>query len=142
MRSLLDVNVIVALLDEGHAMHSVARDWFAAHASGGWASCPITQNGCMRIMSHPGYPSPVPIAAVAERLTEAAATPLHEFWPDDLSLLDARAVDLGRVHGPRQLTDVYLLALAVRRRGRLVSFDGSIPLAAVPGAAKKDLVAL
>jgi toxin-antitoxin system PIN domain toxin len=142
MRSLLDVNVLIALLDQGHAMHAIASDWFAVNARAGWASCPITQNGCVRVMSHPGYPNSVPVAAVAERLAEATAMPIHEFWPDDVSLVDPRIVDRSRVHGARQITDVYLLALAVRRRGRLVTFDDSIPLGAVPAAGKKNLVAL
>lgn len=141
-RALLDVNVLIALLDEDHAMHVRARDWFARSAAGGWASCPITQNGCVRIMSHPAYPNPLPVAAVVERLGEAVATPHHEFWPDDVSLLDARIADRRRIHGPRQITDLYLLALAVRHGGRFVSFESAIPPAAVKGAEKSHLVAL
>lgn len=133
MRSLLDVNVLIALLDADHALHTQAMDWFGRCASEGWASCPITQNGCIRIISHPRYPNPVPVRAVAERLSEACRDPVHEFWPDDVSLLDG-AIDTRRVHGPKQLTDLYLLALAVRHEGRLVTFDGSIPLQAVVGA--------
>lgn len=77
-----------------------------------------------------------------ERLGEAVATPHHRFWPDDLSILDATVGDRTRIHGPRQVTDVYLLALAVRHRGRFVSFDAGIPLAAVHGAERKHLVGL
>lgn len=142
MRALLDVNVLIALLDPDHAMHAQATDWLAANVRAGWASCPITQNGCIRIMSHPSYPNPVPVGAIVERLTEAVATAHHRFWPDDISVLDADVADRSRIHGPRQVTDVYLLALAVRHRGRFVSFDASIPLAAVPGAERKHLVAL
>jgi hypothetical protein len=82
------------------------------------------------------------VHAVARRLGEAASHPLHEFWPDELSLLDERAVDTARVHGPRQLTDVYLLALAVRRGGRFVTFDASVGLEAVPGAQPRHLLLL
>lgn len=142
MRSLLDVNVLIALLDEDHSLHARASEWFAAHAKTGWASCPITQNGCIRIMSHPGYPKVVPVRTIAGRLTEAAAGPLHEFWPDEVSLLDRNVVDLERIHGPRQLTDVYLLALAVLRAGRFVTFDASIATDAVTGAKKQHLVVL
>ncbi len=142
MRALLDVNVLIALLDQDHSMHEPARRWFGANVAHGWASCPITQNGCVRVMSHARYPSAVPTAAVMDRLAEAIATAQHQFWPDDLSLLDSRVADRTRIHGPRQLTDLYLLALAVRRRGRFVSFDASIPLNAVKGAEQRHLVRL
>jgi len=140
MRALLDVNVLIALLDREHSMHDQATRWFAARASDGWASCPITQNGCVRIMSHPGYPNPVKIAAVIERLGEATATAEHEFWPDEISLLDGRVADRHRIHGPRQVTDLYLLALAVRRGGCFASFDASIPRTGVRGARREHLV--
>lgn len=142
MRALLDVNVLVALLDTDHATHREALAWFGKHAKLGWASCPITQNGCLRVMSHPGYPNRLPVEAVATRLRDAVAAPLHELWPDDLSVLDAALVDLGRVHGPRQLADAYLLALCVRRRGRLVTFDRNVALEAVRGARDAHRVVL
>jgi toxin-antitoxin system PIN domain toxin len=141
-RALLDVNVLIALLDADHALHQRTRDWFGRNASAGWASCPLTQNGCVRIMSHPSYPNPLPVRAVIERLREAAGSPDHEFWPDHLSLLDPGTVDASRVHGPRQVTDVYLLALAVRRDGRFATFDDSVPFSAVKSAEKKHIVLL
>ena len=101
MRALLDVKVLIALLDADHSLHASATNWFASHARGGWASCPITQNGCIRIMSHPGYPNALPVRAVIERLAEAGASTLHEFWPDDVSLLDAKLADPARIHGPQ-----------------------------------------
>src|SRR5207244_6490514 len=110
MRGLLDVNVVIALLDADHALHARARDWFNHHAPDGWASCPITENGCARVMSHPAYPHPLPVRAVIERLREATRTPYHEFWGDEITLLDAKVADASRIHGPRQLTDIYLLA--------------------------------
>jgi uncharacterized protein len=131
MRALLDVNVLIALLDADHVSHRAALGWFEREAPSGWASCPITQNGCVRIMSHPGYPNPLPVALVMARLAEACASPLHTFWPDDVSLLDPAVADRSRIHGPRQLTDLYLVALAMRHRGRLVTFDGAIALDAV-----------
>ena len=142
MRALLDVNVLIALLDADHSLHARATKWFASHARAGWASCPITQNGCTRIMSHPGYPNALPVRAVMERLKDATASTLHEFWPDDISLLDARVADSARIHGPRQLTDLYLLALAVRHRGQFVTFDTSVSLDAVRGAEKNHIVTL
>ena len=134
MRALLDVNVLISLLDADHSLHERAMTWFAGHAKAGWASCPITQNGCVRIMSHPGYPNALPVRAVVDRLTEAGASGVHEFWPDDISLLDAQVANAGRIHGPRQITDVYLLALAVRRGGRFVTFDSAVSHSARVGA--------
>jgi len=142
MRALLDINVLIALLDQDHSMHSQASSWFAANADSGWASCPITQNGCVRIMSHPSYPNPVKVRAIMERLGEATAAARHEFWADDVSLLDSRVADPTRIHGPRQVTDLYLLALAVRHGARFVSFDSSISLSAINGADKRHLVPL
>lgn len=142
MRALLDVNVLIALLDADHSLHQRAIEWFRAHAPSGWASCPITENGCVRVMSHPGYPNAPPVGAVVKRLASATAGRFHEFWPDDVSLLDTTVVDPTRVHGPRQLTDVYLVALAVRHSGCLVTFDHSISLQSVKGAEAANLVSL
>jgi len=141
MRSLLDVNVLIALLDQGHLHHAVARDWLSRNIKQGWASCPLTQNGCIRILSQPSYPGALPPAAVAERLAAATTTDWHDFWPDSLSLLDG-GVDWRHVLGSRQVTDVYLLALAVSRGGRLVTFDRAIPMQAVPGAKPRHLVVI
>ena len=142
MRALLDVNVLIALLDSDHASHQAAAGWFADNAGDGWASCPITQNGCLRIMSHPSYPNAQPVGEIARRLRAATAHPVHEFWPDEVSLFDVHRIDTSRIHGPRQLTDVYLLALAVLKRGRLVTFDQSIARAAVHGADRSHVLSL
>src|SRR5258708_28150387 len=90
-------------------------------------------------MSQPRYPNPVPTGEVIKRLQDAVATSYHEFWPDDLTILDQTLVDSARIHGPKQVTDVYLLALAVEHSGRFVTFDGAVPLSAVPGARKGPL---
>ena len=142
MRALLDVNVLIALMDADHSMHQRAMQWFGAEAAQGWASCPITQNGCLRIMSHSGYPNSLPVNEIVQRLREACSTNIHEFWPDDISLLDPSVADVTRIHGPRQITDLYLLALAVHHRSRLVTFDESISIDAVRGAVKKHLLTL
>jgi toxin-antitoxin system PIN domain toxin len=142
MQALLDVNVLIALLDSDHTSHGVAMEWFAEHAREGWASCPITQNGCLRIMSNTNYPNGLPVQAVIERLADACEEKVHEFWSDGVSLLDPEVIDRTRIHGPRQLTDIYLLALAVEHEARFVTFDGKIPLAAVRKAKPKNLVVL
>ena len=126
MRSLLDVNVLIALLDAEHVHHGAARMWMRENVRHGWATCPISQNGVLRIMAQPGYPRSIPSSLVAERLREATSTNHHRFWSDDVSLLHAETVDWGRIIGPRQITDVYLLALAVAHQGRFVTFDARI----------------
>ena len=142
VRALLDVNVLTALLDAAHIHHRLATTWLQREIGAGWASCPITQNGCIRIMSQPAYPGAQAAADVAQRLGEAAAGPAHQFWPDDINMLQSGAVDWQRVLGHRQVTDVYLLALAVRHGGRLVTFDRRIVPAAVPGASDAQLAVI
>lgn len=140
MRALLDVNVLIALLDAAHVHHSAARAWLEQNIKPGWASCPLTQNGCIRIMSQPAYPGALPAAAVAARLATATRTFWHTFWPDAVSLLEDELIHWRGVLGSRQVTDVYLLALAVHHGGRLVTFDRNVPLTAVPAATRKHLV--
>lgn len=142
MRALLDVNVLIALLDAAHVHHVRARAWLEQNIAMGWASCPITQNGCVRILSQPTYPNRISPAQAIDRLQRAARTAHHAFWPDDLSILDGERIEGSRIHRPRQLTDVYLLALAVKAEGRFVTFDASVALSAVRGAKAEHLVAL
>lgn len=140
MRGLLDVNVLIALLDAGHVDHQRATAWLSRHVQYGWASCPLTQNGCIRIMAQPAYPRAVTAAEVAERLALATAEPTHEFWPADISLLDPQTVRYDQVLGHRQITDIYLLALALTRGGRFVTLDRGVQTNLVPGASDRHLV--
>ena len=144
MRSLLDVNVLIALLDEAHIGLATATSWLAGAIDQGWASCPITQNGCICIMSQPAYPGALPVAEVAARLAEATQHEAHHFWLDDISLLASGVIDWQRVLGHRQVTGNYLLALALalRYQGRFVTFDGRIDLSAVAGTAAEHRVVL
>jgi len=96
----------------------------------------------MRVISQPSYPNPVSVAFAHDFLSQQIAATDHAFWADDISLLDARLLDRTRILGPRQLTDVYLLALAVRNGGRLATFDASVPLNAVRGAEPRRLAIL
>ena len=82
-------------------------------------------------MSHPGYPNSLPAKLVIERLRSATRDASHEFWPDDVSILDDTQLDAARIHGPRQITDLYPLALALRRGGRFVTFDASLATTAI-----------
>lgn len=142
MRALLDVNFLIASLDASHVHHGQAREWLERNFRYGWASCPITQNGCVRILSQPTYPASKPMAEVAIRLHEATQEAGHEFWPDDVSVLGEDVLDWQRMLGSRQITDAYLLALAVQHDGRLVTFDRNVPLAAVRGATARHLAVI
>jgi predicted nucleic acid-binding protein len=93
-------------------------------------------------MANAGYPNALPVQAVIKHLADARDPDLHEFWTDEISLLDGDTIDRSRIHGPRQITDIYLLALATSRGGRFVTFDGKIPLAAVRQATQKNLLVL
>ncbi len=142
MRALLDINILIALLDASHVHHRLATDWLARNADAGWASSPITQNGCIRILSQPNYPNPVPAVQVAERLAEATQHPSHQFWTDSISLLNPGCLVWDRILSSRHVTDAYLLALALQQGGCFVTLDRSIPLNAVTGARPKHLAIL
>ena len=142
MRALLDINVLLALLDRDHIQHEQGRRWFQQEVHHGWASCAVTQNGITRILSQPSYPSPVSTAQATRLLATATSTAHHEYWDSDVSILDETVFDHPRIHGPRQLTDVYLLGLAAEHGGRLVTFDQTIALAAVRTARPDNLVVL
>jgi toxin-antitoxin system PIN domain toxin len=137
---LLDVNLLVALFDEEHVHHDRAQAWWAHNTAFGWASCPLTQNGFLRVMSQPNYPNPISIAFAANLLTEQIAMTDHVQWPNDISLLDEELFIRTHMLGPRQLTDIYLLGLAVRNNGRLATFDSAISISAVRGAEARHLV--
>ena len=140
MRCLLDVNVWIALLDATHSFAERATAWFARERPA-FATCPIIENGVVRIMSGTGY-SPLArqsIGSLTLMLAAACEKNDHAFWPDDLSLRDPSHIDATRLHGSRQITDAYLLALAVAHGGCFVTFDGAVALSAVPGAQKKHL---
>ena len=142
MRALLDINVLIALHDRDHVHHIRAATWFEANIEHGWASCPLTQNGCLRIMNQHGYSSPQPLAALMAMLLRSTSAPVHETWFDDISILDAARFQHTHMHGHRQLTDLYLLGLAVKNKGRLASFDQRIPMSAVVGARAEHMVTL
>jgi uncharacterized protein len=140
MRGLFDVSVLLALHDADHLHHARATAWWDREAQRGWASCPLSQNGFARIISQRSYSRPLPLVAALDMLRATTARPDHEFWPDDLSILDPAHIDHTHLLGPRQLTDIYLLALAVKHGGRFVTLDTSIALAAVRGAVPSQLV--
>jgi len=133
---LLDVNLLVALADPGHVQHDTAHAWFAAEGALAFATCPLTENGLLRIVGHPRYPnSPGSPAAVAPTLAAMRALPGHHFWPDDISLIDATRFDLARLLSHGQVTDSYLLALARAHDGQLATLDRRLVVDAVHGGA-------
>ena len=135
MIALLDVDVLVALFDPAHVHHDVAHGWLADHRSQGWATCPITENGFVRVLSNPAYPGRrTTVADATARLRSFTESGNHHFWPDSVSVRDTRRMDPGKLSGHRQITDAYLLALAVENGGRLATFDSSLPLDAVRDA--------
>lgn len=140
MIALLDVNILVALMDEDHVHHQLAHDWFEDNKEAGWASCPLTENGLLRMFSNPAFiDPPVLLPELTGLLKRFCERSTHHFWADDISLRDPSVFLMSGVRGYRQLTDVYLLGLAVKHRGKFVTFDGGVPLAAVVGAKREHL---
>ena len=140
-RLLLDVNVLIALLDDAHVFSARVNAWLDA-APRRIATCPIVENGVVRILSAPAYSAthratPEQVTTGLRAVTEAFD---HAFWPDAVSLLDDACIDLTRLHGHRQITDAYLLALAVANNGALATLDAAVPLSAVRGATKRHLL--
>ncbi|HEX6973824.1 MAG TPA: TA system VapC family ribonuclease toxin [Vicinamibacterales bacterium] len=132
--ALLDVNVLIALFDPTHVHHEPAHDWFADNRSRGWATCPLTENAFVRILSRPLPGRPVERPAIlAGHLRALCGAADHLFWPDTISLLDPDRFELSGAP-QRELTDIYLAALASAHGGVLATFDASIFVAAAPGA--------
>jgi toxin-antitoxin system PIN domain toxin len=144
MRSLLDVNVIIALFDPDHTLHNKAHEWWATNSGSGWASCPISENGVVRIMANPAYSKQVHFSPgdLIGRLRKFASQTDHEFWPEDISLRDEKIFVEERLLNSRQLTDIFLLAVAAKHHGRLVTFDQNISLSTVRIAKPENLVVL
>jgi hypothetical protein len=138
--ALLDVNVLVALFDPDHVHHELAHDWFADHRSAGWATCPVTENGFLRVLSNPAYGrDALRPDRLVERLRKFRASGDHVFWTDSVSLSDGRFFNLALAPGFRQVTDVYLLGLARKMQGCLATFERAIPVRAVIGATRSNL---
>ncbi len=129
---LLDANVLIALVDPAHVHHEIAHHWFAAHGHSAWATCPMTENGLVRILSHHRYPnSPGTPSEVLQILAAMRKLSGHYFWPDNISLLDDTLVDSTRLLSSGQVTDSYLLALACANKGQLATFDRRLVVDAV-----------
>lgn len=125
--------MLIALLDPAHPFHLAAHAWFARNGAA-WASCAITQNGAIRIMSHPRYGNPdASTAVVAGVVADLCRHEGHRFWPCDVSLLDSALVDQRRLGAAAPVTDTYLLALAAQHGGKLATFNRRLVADAVKG---------
>jgi len=137
LTTLLDVNVLIALLDQDHVFHETAVNWFEDGRRQDWATCPITENGAIRILGSARYPKglgdPCLVLAHLRRICGAGG---HCFWPDSISMLSAATIDQRRIGASASLTDTYLLALAVCNGGRLATFDRKLTTEAVTGGAE------
>lgn len=133
MRALLDVNVLIALAWPNHVHHGPATSWFAAAAPTGWATCPLTQSGFVRVSSSPGLPHAVTPFAAMELLRRLAVVGDHAFLEDTISIVEAAEVDRPRIASHALVTDAHLLAIARRHGGRLATLDRGIPRALARG---------
>jgi hypothetical protein len=131
---LLDVNALIALLSRDHLHHERMHQWFATHSSKGWATCPITENGAIRIMSQDALDAarlqPSEVVAALRATAESHAKD-HRFWSDAISLTDDTLFRVEYILGPKLVTDAYLLGLAAKHNARLVSFDRTLPWQAI-----------
>lgn len=134
MIHLLDINVLLAVADANHLHHNPAAQFFEERAmQDGWATCPFTQNGFLRVFGLPGYPNGVGSPSMAfPVLKSMIASPGHQFWPDSISLTDPLGIQIP--DSPKQITDCYLLALATANGGKFVTFDRRIRTDSVKGA--------
>ena len=141
MRALLDSSTLIALFDNDHAFNKRAMDWFFENRRLGWATCPLTENAVLRVLTNPSYSNINRFSLVELRslLSVNIQETDHQFWPDDVSLLDDALIRPEYILGPKQLTDIYLLAIAVKNRGRLVTFDEKISVSGVIGATDVNL---
>jgi toxin-antitoxin system PIN domain toxin len=141
--ALLDINLLVALFYDEHAQHDVAHDWFADHRRFGWATCAATENGAVRILSNPKAVKESWTAGEAiEQLRSFRRSGHHHFWTNTVSLTDEHIFDASAIRSHRQVNDIFLLGLAKASGGSLVTFDQSIPLRAVKGATRADLLVI
>ena len=133
IRYLLDVNVLIALVDPAHVQHEVAHEWFGRVGRKSFATCPITENGLLRIVGHPKYPnSPGPPSTVASALAAMRVLPGHAFWPDSISIVDSDFVNASLLSSHSRVTDSYLLALARANKGKLATLDHKLATEVVP----------
>jgi toxin-antitoxin system PIN domain toxin len=136
---LLDTNLLIALLWPRHQQHGLAVRWFARHRGQGWATCPFTQAGFVRIVSNPAFSRDAvqPREAIQVLCANTAAKE-HEFWPDELPVAGSVAFAGVRLVGHQQVTDAYLLGLAISRGGVLATLDKGIGALTEPRTPERE----
>ena len=143
MVALLDLNVLIALAWPNHVHHEVALRWFKDNQPLGWATCPATQSGFVRISANrrviPEAASPQEAVLLLRKITALAN---HTFWADDAPLVDSEYLAPEKIQGFRQVTDAHLLALALRHGGRLATLDRGIPSLVPDAFSAADVVCL
>lgn len=136
-RFLLDVNSLLALLDPRHVFHEAMHAWVERTPEASWHTCPIVQNGVIRVASQAAYPNRLGTAAeVREVVATFCSDPRHEFCPDDVSLLEPGTLSHLETLTPSRVTDLYLLVLARKHGLKLLTFDRRIPAEAVQDSSR------
>ena len=139
---LLDVNVLIALLWPPHEAHARAQRWFAKHAEQGWATCAMTEAGFVRIVSNPAFSRRVVSPRDAlEVLHGSLQHRTHLFWTEDIGVSEAVAHFGRRLLGHQQVTDAYLLGLAIHKKGRLATLDAGL-VSLLPSTAASERAAV
>jgi uncharacterized protein len=143
MRALLDVNTLIALVDPQHAFFEKAHQWFANQQTG-VATCAIVQNGAVRVIAQMNYAMKMrqSVSAAMGVVRDFCSDVDHVFWHQDVQLVDPLAFDEAELFGPKQITDAYLLAVAVKNDGVFVTFDAGVSVHAVRGATSRHLLVL
>lgn len=135
---LLDTNLLIALLWPSHERHDLALKWFTRHRAKGWATCPFTQAGFIRIVSNPAFSrDAVQPREAIHVLSANTVAKDHTFWPDEFPVAEAVAFTGVRLMGHQQVTDAYLLGLAIRRGGMLATLDQRIAALTEPKSAER-----
>ena len=140
--ALLDTSVLIALLDPSHTFHAAAAKWFRGQADQGWATCSITQNGFVRIVTHPSYPQAIAVPDAIKVMRAVCAHAKHSFWADDITVTDDSIFNHDHLLSSGQVTDTYLLGLAAKHDGCLVTLDRRIDIATVRAATTANLFVL
>lgn len=138
--ALLDTNLLIALLWPAHEFHDAAQRWFRTNRSD-WATCPLTESGFVRIISNPAFSrDAVSPTEAKEYLASNLSSEKHRFMADSISYAKAVA-PFGTITGHRQITDAYLLGLALHHGARLATFDKAMAQLAQEHAGLVNLIA-
>jgi len=140
---LLDVNILIAMAWPTHRDHEKVLEWLARHAREGWATCPLTQTSFVRILSNPAFSANALTPTDALTVLQAnLAHPAHRFWADEVSLIDSLKLSIQKLIGYQQVTDAYLLGLAIHKKGKFVTMDRGVRALLPEKSPERDFVVL